>query len=81
MDQHSENVYEAEGIQTETANSRSNTEKLVTLTSTPYSTPSATAKPELSAHTETIPDKVAISVLNAPSNDSLSTITTVVEGH
>jgi len=73
MDQHSEKVYEGEAIQTETAHSGSNTEKLVTLTSTPFSTPTSTAEPELTAQTETIPDKVAISVLNVPPNDFLST--------
>ena len=74
--QHSEKVYEAEAIQTETAHSGSNTENVVSLNSTPSSTPESTAEPELTAQTEEV-----TSVSAVPPNDSLSTITTVVEVH
>ena len=47
------------------------------MTSTPSSTPASTPESELTAQTEAVPDKAVTSVV--PSNDSLSTITTIAE--
>lgn len=71
-DQHSEKVYEAEAIQTETAcyNSGLNTENLDSLHSTPSSISASTAEPELTALTEEVADKAVLSVSAVPSIDS-----------
>jgi len=80
-DQHSEKVYEAEAIQTESTHSGSHTDNSVSLKSTPSSKSVSTTEPELTALTEDVPDKAVASVSEVPSNDSNSTITTVVEVH
>ena len=76
--QHSEKLYEAEAIHSETAHSGSNTENGVTLKSTPSSTPASTAETELADQTEDVLDTVVTLVSTVP---SLSTITTVVQVH
>ena len=80
-DNHSEKVYEAEALQTAFYHSGSNTENLVTLNSTPSSTPVSTTEPKLTIQTEDVPDKAATSVSVVQSTDYLSTTTTVAEAH